>query len=204
MPWILWSGLGDNTIYRKNTCKEHFYRVRGNLQLEHREPLRGPAGPKPRRCENREPLRGPTVTDCWPSFFMGLTIGRKHMPSRKIEDCVPELQGKYQAFKAAMDAAGIPFMITCTARNVKEQIALYSQGRQPLEQVNSLRRSAGLSPISFMENVHKVTWTLHSKHIIDLDDGDLQVEFKCPGSCGQVWVTTQYIEKILAKSIFIE
>ena len=94
------------------------------------------------------------------------------MPSRKIEDCVPELQTKYQAFKAAMDAAGIPFMITCTARNVKEQVALYSQGRQPLEQVNSLRRSAGLSPISFMENVHKVTWTLHSKHIIDLDDGD--------------------------------
>jgi uncharacterized C2H2 Zn-finger protein len=28
--------------------------------------------------------------------------------------------------------------------------------------------------------------------------GDVQVEFKCPGSCGQVWVTTQYIEKVLA------
>jgi len=29
-------------------------------------------------------------------------------------------------------------------------------------------------------------------------EGDMQMEFKCPGSCGLVWVTTQYIEKILA------
>jgi Zn-finger nucleic acid-binding protein len=34
--------------------------------------------------------------------------------------------------------------------------------------------------------------------------GDIQLEFKCPGSCGQVWVTTQYIEKILAKNIFMK
>jgi predicted RNA-binding Zn-ribbon protein involved in translation (DUF1610 family) len=30
--------------------------------------------------------------------------------------------------------------------------------------------------------------------------GDVQLEFKCPGSCGQVWISTQYIEKILAKN----
>jgi Zn-finger nucleic acid-binding protein len=28
--------------------------------------------------------------------------------------------------------------------------------------------------------------------------GDIELEFKCPGSCGRVWVTAQYIEKILA------
>lgn len=32
-------------------------------------------------------------------------------------------------------------------------------------------------------------------------EGDFAVEFKCPGSCGYVWVTTQYIEKILEKHI---
>ena len=94
------------------------------------------------------------------------------MSSRKIEDCCPELQAKYPAFSAAMAKAGIPFIITCTARTVPEQVALYAQGRDKFEMVNSLRRSAGMLPISFMENRFKVTWTLASKHIIDLEDNN--------------------------------
>jgi hypothetical protein len=94
------------------------------------------------------------------------------MASRRIEDCVSELQEKFAAFQAAMEAAGLPFIVTCTARTVREQIALYAQGREPLEHVNTLRRLAHLAPISFMENGHKVTWTLASKHLIDLDDGN--------------------------------
>jgi peptidoglycan L-alanyl-D-glutamate endopeptidase CwlK len=92
------------------------------------------------------------------------------MSSRKIEDCTPELQEKHHAFAAAMAAAGLPFMLTCTARTVREQIALYAQGREKLDQVNALRKIAGLSPITFQENSRKVTWTLASKHIIDLED----------------------------------
>jgi peptidoglycan LD-endopeptidase CwlK len=92
------------------------------------------------------------------------------MSSRKIEDCCPELQEKYPAFAAAMAAAGIPFILTCTARTVREQVALYAQGREPLDMINSLRRAAGLCPISFWESRDKVTWTLASKHIIDLED----------------------------------
>jgi peptidoglycan L-alanyl-D-glutamate endopeptidase CwlK len=61
-------------------------------------------------------------------------------------------------------------MLTCTARTVREQIALYAQGREKLDQVNALRKIAGLSPITFQENSRKVTWTLASKHIIDLED----------------------------------
>lgn len=94
------------------------------------------------------------------------------MSSRKIEDLVPELQTKYHAFAAAMAAAGIPFMVTCTARTVREHIALYAQGRRSNDMTNALRRDAGLSPISWTENCRKVTWTLQSKHLIDLDDGD--------------------------------
>jgi peptidoglycan L-alanyl-D-glutamate endopeptidase CwlK len=92
--------------------------------------------------------------------------------SRKIEDGVPELQEKYHLFSVKMGTAGIPFMLTRVACFVNEQVALYSQGRQPLDVVNFLRRTAGLSPIPFTENCHNVTWTLASKHIIDLDDGN--------------------------------
>jgi hypothetical protein len=90
--------------------------------------------------------------------------------SRRIEDLVPELQERYLAFASGMSAAGIPFVVTCTARTVREQIALHAQGREALDYVNTLRRAAGLSPISLSEN-RKVTWTLKSKHLIDLDDG---------------------------------
>ena len=96
------------------------------------------------------------------------------MASRKIEDCVSELQEKFAAFKAAMDAAGISFILTCTARTVREQVALYAQGREKLETTNALRKIAGLAPISWMENARKVTWTLASKHIIDLEDGNTE------------------------------
>ena len=94
------------------------------------------------------------------------------MSSRKIEDMIPELQTKFHAYSKAMSEAGIPFMLTCTARLVKEQVALYAQGREKLEMVNALRRAAGMLPISFMENCRKVTWTLASKHIVDLDDNN--------------------------------
>jgi peptidoglycan L-alanyl-D-glutamate endopeptidase CwlK len=93
------------------------------------------------------------------------------MASRKIEDLTPEMQIAFSMFKEKMDEAGISFIVTCTARSVKEQYALYAQGRQPLEEVNALRKMAGLWLISEKENKRKVTWTLRSKHLVDLDDG---------------------------------
>lgn len=82
----------------------------------------------------------------------------------------PDLLAKYTLFKQKMDEAGISFILTSVARTVKEQAALYSQGRDPLTTVNQMRKAAGLLPIKLSENV-KVSWTLSSKHIIDLDDG---------------------------------
>ncbi|HOL44628.1 MAG TPA: M15 family metallopeptidase [Methanothrix sp.] len=67
------------------------------------------------------------------------------MASRKISDCIPELQEKFAAFAVKMAEAGIPFMLTCTLRTQAEQDTLYAQGRtRP-------------GPI--------VTWTRKSKHI---------------------------------------
>jgi len=81
----------------------------------------------------------------------------------------PDLLKKYQLFEIAMTKAKIPFMITSVARTVKEQVALYSQGRDPVNTVNLLRKAAKLPPILSAQNI-KVTWTLKSKHLIDLDD----------------------------------
>jgi peptidoglycan L-alanyl-D-glutamate endopeptidase CwlK len=92
------------------------------------------------------------------------------MASRKIEDLTLSMQKKFALFKEKMDAAKIPFVVTCTARTVKEQQALYAQGRQPPDRVNIIRKIAGLAPISASEAQNKVTSTLKSKHLIDLDD----------------------------------
>lgn len=81
----------------------------------------------------------------------------------------PDLLKKYQLFEDKMNKAKIPFMLTSVARTVKEQVALYSQGRDPVVTVNLLRKAAKLPPILAAQNV-KVTWTLKSKHLIDLDD----------------------------------
>lgn len=94
------------------------------------------------------------------------------MASRSIEDLVLELQERYSAFAAAMQAAGLEFIVTCTARSYKEQFALYAQGREALSSVNMYRIGAGLPIIGKTENRNKVTWTLRSKHVVNLDDND--------------------------------
>ena len=93
------------------------------------------------------------------------------MASRRIEDLTYRMITLYTAFDMKMSLAGIPFIVTCTARTTREQIALYAQGRQPLEEVNILRNLARMYEIK-EENNRIVTWTLQSKHLVDFDDGD--------------------------------
>lgn len=94
------------------------------------------------------------------------------MASRKIEDLVPELAVKCQKWLELCKAAGINVSITCTARSYQEQLALYAQGRNPLDYTNALRKKAGMAPITEKENKSKVTWTMNSKHIVNLMDND--------------------------------
>lgn len=65
--------------------------------------------------------------------------------SRRIEDLTEELQELYHQFDAAMQAAGIDYIVTCTRRTQKEQDALYEQGRSRPGRI--------------------VTWTRNSKHL---------------------------------------
>lgn len=89
---------------------------------------------------------------------------------KSIAMMTPALLEKFKLFQDKMEEAKLPFMITSVARTVKEQVALYSQGRDPLSTVNKLRKIAGLPSIKTAENI-KVTWTLVSKHLVDFDDG---------------------------------
>lgn len=89
------------------------------------------------------------------------------MASTKITDLTPIMQSLYRRFFREMRKAGIKFKITCTARSVLEQKALYAQGRESLEKVNALRKKVGLWALTAKENKRKVTWTLKSKHLVD-------------------------------------
>lgn len=66
------------------------------------------------------------------------------MPSRKIEDLIPEAQDAYAFFKNKMDEGNIPFIVTSTYRSQEEQDEIYAQGRTKPGKV--------------------VTWTRHSRH----------------------------------------
>lgn len=55
-------------------------------------------------------------------------------------------------------------------RPYEVQVAYYAQGRDSLEAVNKLRKRAGLSPIDSKTNKRKITWTMNSKHITNLEN----------------------------------
>lgn len=67
------------------------------------------------------------------------------MTSRDPKQLIPELYAKWQAFDAAMNEAGIDYILTCTTRTQEAQNALYAQGRTKPGQI--------------------VTWTRKSKHL---------------------------------------
>ena len=81
--------------------------------------------------------------------------------------------GRYMPrFMERVKGAGLNIGISCTARLMKCQIALYAQGRQPLDEINRLRSLAAMNPIGATEAKKIVTWTLVSKHLVNFDDTD--------------------------------
>ena len=94
------------------------------------------------------------------------------MASRKIQDLNLRLREIAPVHIRLCKEAGVPIVLTCTARDNMEQMALYSQGRMPLEYVNMMRIEAGIWLIGKEENKRKVTWTLKSRHVVDLDKGE--------------------------------
>ena len=87
------------------------------------------------------------------------------MLHRDIELLQPEFKDKVKVLLARLDQLGIKYYINETLRDLNVQIAYYSQGRNTLDKTNTLRKAAGLWPLTEKENKNKVTWTMKSKHI---------------------------------------
>lgn len=90
------------------------------------------------------------------------------MASKNPEDLHPDVLPRYRAFKTKMGEAGLKFIVTCVSRTIYEQVALWAQGREPLEFVNALRKLVGMVPIVEGENSRQVTWKLTSSHVVKI------------------------------------
>lgn len=95
------------------------------------------------------------------------------------------LRPYYMKFDTLMVSRKLNYRVTCVGRMIKEQVALYAQGREDWQKTNLYRSLAGLPPLEFKEdeynkevfdhpgkNRYVVTWTINSEHVINLDDGN--------------------------------
>jgi peptidoglycan L-alanyl-D-glutamate endopeptidase CwlK len=85
------------------------------------------------------------------------------MASRSLMDLSAEMYPLAERFMTILDKQGISHLVICTLRSLDEQAALYSQGRQPIEQINALRAVAGMMPIGPKEALRKVTRAIPGK-----------------------------------------
>jgi peptidoglycan LD-endopeptidase CwlK len=69
----------------------------------------------------------------------------------------PELARRVRALVSRLSQAGLRVEVVQGLRTWDEQAALFAQGRETLTVVNSLRRKAGLAPLSADENRRRVT-----------------------------------------------
>lgn len=77
--------------------------------------------------------------------------------STRIDDLVPEVEGKATALLNGLNRAGIAYMVTSTLRTREEQLALFAQGRAQLEVVQALRKAARMRELHPSENKYTVT-----------------------------------------------
>ncbi len=77
---------------------------------------------------------------------------------------VPVVREKLLQLIAAAKEKGVFFIVDFTLRTEAEQLALFAQGRKPVDETNRLRKLAGLAPITEDQNKHCVTWEPISMH----------------------------------------
>ena len=100
---------------------------------------------------------------------------------RDIDRLKPELAKRTKFFLAELKKRGIDVIVLETERTVDTQLAYYAQGRKPLEEVNDLRKQAGLYLLTEAENQRIVTKTTQSRHF-----GGNAVDI-APLKDGRVW-----------------
>jgi peptidoglycan L-alanyl-D-glutamate endopeptidase CwlK len=90
--------------------------------------------------------------------------------SNKLDDLDLRFRSEVEDFIEAINqSADYKYIVIETLRTKEKQIALYAQGRKPLDEVNRLRGLANLPDITEAENQRIVTKTMNSKHLANAD-----------------------------------
>lgn len=91
--------------------------------------------------------------------------------SRDLNKAIPEMKNfALDLIPRAKSDLGLPVIVTNVDRIYAEQVAIYAQGRETLEETNRLRKIVNLPPITEEQNKNQVSWTMNSKHITKLPE----------------------------------
>lgn len=91
--------------------------------------------------------------------------------SRNLENATPRVKTFAEKLIAETKRIlGIDLFVLEVDRLFEVQVAYYAQGRESTFVTNKLRKRVGLPPISEAQNKKKITWTMDSKHIINLSN----------------------------------
>ena len=82
----------------------------------------------------------------------------------KTNELLPTVRPCFESFLSALDRAGLRYSVLEVYRTPTMQNAYYAQGREPVEEVNRLRKLAGLYAISADQAGRIITNTRHSTH----------------------------------------
>jgi peptidoglycan L-alanyl-D-glutamate endopeptidase CwlK len=83
----------------------------------------------------------------------------------KLQLLIPIVRPCFEAFLSVLDKEGLHYSVVETLRTLAVQEAYYAQGRKPLEEINELRKKAGLYLIGAAEAKKIITKTMQSVHL---------------------------------------
>jgi peptidoglycan L-alanyl-D-glutamate endopeptidase CwlK len=83
----------------------------------------------------------------------------------KLDLLQPEARPYFDRFLNKLEQRGLRYSVLETLRTQAVQEAYYAQGRRPLEEINELRKKAGLYLLGETEGKKIVTKTMRSVHL---------------------------------------
>jgi peptidoglycan L-alanyl-D-glutamate endopeptidase CwlK len=83
----------------------------------------------------------------------------------KLKLLIPGVQRYFEDFINNLDKTGVRYSILETLRTKEVQEAYFAQGRRPLDEINDLRKKAGLWVIGEAEGKRIITKTMESVHL---------------------------------------
>jgi hypothetical protein len=109
---------------------------------------------------------------------------------RMLDSLDPLARPCFETFVGFLeDALGEDGYVAYEARrSVRVQEAYYAQGRKGLEEVNALRKLAGLYQLRSERDNYKITWTVKSRHI----DGSAMDVVPADGAGNPTWDLAHY------------